>query len=215
MHVQGRSWWLLQTCGCFASTLLDFTNAQYSKILDMLTCTQVAQKWHVPSATSMTLPAAVKFDDVMPNKEKKRAFASQACQDYCATLQFAQKVSANAFKQLANDLSDAGRATFLCKTLQSNNFKPTEFFETSCRKQEFRVRGLMEQSTAEDAITFNIFENINSEKTPHFYQSVMKEEIRLSVQKLVDVSQNQAIDLCIATQRQAKDPTGLMKDANV
>ncbi|XP_065069968.1 uncharacterized protein LOC135694980 [Rhopilema esculentum] len=192
-------------------TLLDFTNAQYSKIPDMLTCTQVAQKWHVPSATSMTLSAAGKFDDVIfskyePNKEKKRAFASQASQDDCATPQFAQKVSANAFKQLANDLSDAGRATFLCKTLQSNDFKPTEFFETSCRKQESRVRGQTEQSTSEDAIILNIFENINSENTPPFHQSVMKEEIRLSVQKLVRVSRNQAIDICIATQRQAKDP---------
>ena len=104
MHVQGRSWWLLQTCGCFAFTLLDFTNAQYSNVLT----------------------------------------------------------------HLNNDLSDAGRATFLCKTLQSNNFKPTEFFETSCRKQEFRVRGLMKQSTAEDAIILNIFEKVNSERNTSF-----------------------------------------------
>ena len=67
----------------------------------MLTCTQVGQKWHVYSARSMTLSASLKFGNVIfgrsdPNKEKKRAFSSQARQNYCTAPQFAQKVSTNA-----------------------------------------------------------------------------------------------------------------------
>jgi len=45
-------------------TLLDFANSEMSMIPDSLTCTQVAQKWYMPSTANMTLSKAVKFNDV-------------------------------------------------------------------------------------------------------------------------------------------------------
>ena len=89
---------------------------------------------------------------------------------------------------------------------QSNDLnKQTDVFETSRKKQESRVRGKKSKMHLKTLI-LNIFANTNSEKTPLFHQCFMKEEIRLSFQKFVGVCQNQAIDICIATQRQGKDP---------
>ena len=42
-------------------TLLDFANLDLKQIPADMTCTQVAQKWHVPSSANMTLTKAVKF----------------------------------------------------------------------------------------------------------------------------------------------------------
>ena len=54
-------------------SLVDYSNLGYTVVPDTLTCTQVSQKWHVPTSTTMTLSKAVKFDGVVfrrdePNK---------------------------------------------------------------------------------------------------------------------------------------------------
>ena len=46
-------------------SLVDYSNQGYTVVPDTLTCTQVSQKWHVPTSTTMTLSKAVKFDEVV------------------------------------------------------------------------------------------------------------------------------------------------------
>ena len=46
-------------------SLVDYSNLGYTVVPDTLTCTQVSQKWHVPTSTTMILSKAVKFDEVV------------------------------------------------------------------------------------------------------------------------------------------------------
>ena len=46
-------------------SLVDYSNLGYTVVPDTLTCTQVSQKWHVPTSTTMILSKAVKLDEVV------------------------------------------------------------------------------------------------------------------------------------------------------
>ena len=113
-------------------SLVDYSNLGYTVVPDALTCTQVSQKWHVPTSTNMTLSKAVKFDDIVfrkdePNKCKKRPFLNEVRRNYCAVPPFAKKMTSDTLEQLTKDLSDAGRALNFCKAVQSNQCQPTQF----------------------------------------------------------------------------------------
>lgn len=76
-------------------TLLDFVNLNLHQIPQELTCTQVAQKWSVPSDSSKTLKKAVKFEELSFekaefNKTSKRPIVSGRRENYCATPPFAR-----------------------------------------------------------------------------------------------------------------------------
>ena len=112
-------------------TLLDFTNMDLKEIPADMTCTQVAQKWHVPSTANMTLPKAVKFTDSLfekaeEGKKRKRPIVIGE-RDFCATPPFAYHVKEEEIKALANDLRKSGEATLFCSALESNNSIPTFF----------------------------------------------------------------------------------------
>ena len=46
-------------------TLMDYVNIDAEEVPADLTCTQVSQKWHIPTSTNMTLKKAVKFNDLI------------------------------------------------------------------------------------------------------------------------------------------------------
>ena len=104
-----------------------------------LTCTQVPQRWSVPSGSSKTLEKAVKFEDLLfekadVNKPSKRYCVKGSREDYCATPAFAQTVTAKEIKTMANAFEKANRASLFHKAVASNNYKPCELFEKSCSK---------------------------------------------------------------------------------
>ena len=125
-------------------SLVNYSNLGYTVVPDTLTCTQVSQKWHVPTSTTMILSKAVKFDEVVlrkdePNKCKKRPFLNEVCRNYCAVPPFAQKMTSDTLEQLTKDLSNAGRALNFCKAVQSNQCQPTQFFKTSSTTRQYEA----------------------------------------------------------------------------
>ena len=116
-------------------TLLDYTNMELKSIPATLTCTQVAQKWHQPLSTNMTLNHAVKFSELVfetadVGKTKKRSVCGTR-DSYCATPPCALKITEDDLKTLTNNLKAAGKAALFCGAVASNNFKPSTLFETS------------------------------------------------------------------------------------
>ena len=55
-------------------TMLDFVNLNLKAIPTELTCTQLPQKWNVPSGSSKTLDKAVKFDHLLFEKADVNPF---------------------------------------------------------------------------------------------------------------------------------------------
>ena len=85
-------------------SLVDYSHLGCTVVPDTLTCTQVSQKWHVPTSTTMTLSKVVKFDDVVfrkdePNKYKKRPFLNDAHRNYCSVPPFAQQMTSETLEQ--------------------------------------------------------------------------------------------------------------------
>ena len=118
-------------------TLLDFVNLH--QIPQELTCTQVAQKWSVPSDCSKTLIKAVKFEELSFekaefNKKCKRPLVSGIRESYSATPPFAQQVTKDEIKAMAEAFRKADRALLFCEAVESNKFEPCKLFETSCTR---------------------------------------------------------------------------------
>ena len=72
-------------------TILDFVNLNLKYVPTELTCTQVPQRWSVPSGSSKTLEKAVKFEDLLfekadVNKPSKRYCVKGSREDYCLKL---------------------------------------------------------------------------------------------------------------------------------
>jgi hypothetical protein len=57
-------------------------------------------------------------------------------ENYCATQPFAQAGTDEEIKTMADAFKKADRTSLLCKTLESNAYKPCEVFETSCNQQK-------------------------------------------------------------------------------
>ena len=96
-----------------------------------MTCTQVAQKWYVPSNANMTLAKAVKSTDLLfmeaeEGKKRKRRMLSGE-RDFCATPPFSYRVKEEEIEDLANDLRKSGKATLFCSALETNNCIPSLF----------------------------------------------------------------------------------------
>ena len=51
-------------------SLVDSSNLGYAVVPDTLTCTQVAEKWHVPTLATMTLSKPVKLHDIIFRKDE-------------------------------------------------------------------------------------------------------------------------------------------------
>jgi len=115
-------------------TLLDFVNLNLHHIPQELTCTQVAQKWSVPSDSSKTLKKAVKFEELSFEKAESMA---------------------EAFRK-------ADRASLFCESVESNEFEPYKLFETSCsrlkeKNSEVSVPGSLSTVAPEMMLVDQIF----------------------------------------------------------
>ena len=193
-------------------TLLDFANSEMSIIPDSLTCTQVAQKWHMPSTANMTLSKAVKFNDVSftnaePNRELEKAFKSSARDDYCSAPSLADNISSDSLKQLFGGLQNHGNAALFCKAVESNDYHPSMFFETSCKRKSFNnsAQDFPAENTNNEAI-YKVFESISNENNS-LVDGFFPEELRGKTNMLVGASKEQAIDMWINSKMQAKSPT--------
>eukprot|EP00794_Sanderia_malayensis_P020962 gene20962-23017_t len=194
-------------------TLLDCTSMELKKIPDTMTCTQIAQKWHVPSAANMTLCKAVKFSEVAfekaePNKTRKRPTVSGMREDFCATPPFAYRMSSEALQTLVKDLRHLGKAELFCKALASNEFEPSTQFETSCRKKELAKTTTSDSSLAQSSaggqdVIENIFKNIGN--AVFDAEDMPDVETGQKVQKLVGISVEDANVLCRNTVKQSEE----------
>eukprot|EP00794_Sanderia_malayensis_P000921 gene921-228_t len=194
-------------------TLLDYTSMELKKIPDTMTCTQIAQKWHVPSAANMTLCKAMKFSEVAlekaePNKTRKQPTVSGMREDFCTTPPFAYRMSSEALQTLVKDLRHIGKAELFCKALASNEFEPSTQFETSCRKKELAKTTISDSSLAQSSaggqdVIENIFKNIGN--AVFDAEDMPDVETGKKVQKLVGISVEDASVLCRNTVNQSEE----------
>ena len=193
-------------------TLLDFVNLNLHQIPQELTCTQVAQKWSVPSDSSKTLKKAVKFEELSFekaefNKTSKRPIVSGRRENYCATPPFAREVTKDEIKSMAEAFRKADRALLFCETVESNEFEPCKLFETSCsrlkgKNSEVSVPGSLSTITPEMMLVDQIFTNVPSALDTQLFT---EEQLKL-VKNSVLITVDEAKEICLSTMRQSQDP---------
>ena len=117
-------------------TVLDFVNMEMKEIPRDLTCTQVGQKWHVPSGKNAEDRAfkftSLVFEKAEEGKKRKRPLVTGCRELYCATPIFAQETTINELQSLVQKLRMAGKASLFCESLASNDYQLCTLFETSC-----------------------------------------------------------------------------------
>ena len=111
-------------------SVLDFVNLNIKDVPAELTCTQVTQKWSVPSGCSKTLKEAVKFEKLFEkadvNKPHERHCVRGIRESYCATPPFAQTVTVEEIKLMANAFRNINRASLFCEAIGLNHYNPCE-----------------------------------------------------------------------------------------
>ena len=124
-------------------TIWDYSTLGIKVVPEDLTCTQVAQKWHVRIKGARQAVNAVYFHELDFAKadckcdqsgSRKRAIVSGASKGYCATPEFAKQVKKAELEQLATTLRNSGRCQLLMVALEGKNYEPCTMFNTSCRK---------------------------------------------------------------------------------
>ncbi|XP_065068608.1 uncharacterized protein LOC135693945 [Rhopilema esculentum] len=119
-------------------TLVDYVNMDLQDVPQELTCTQVGQKWQIPSSVNGLSKKAFKFDFLVFEKAEEGKKRKKPCpsgeRNYCATPPVAYKTNQEELVDLVNCLEIAGKKNLFCKAVKSNSFVPCEFFETSCSK---------------------------------------------------------------------------------
>ena len=143
-------------------TIWDYSNLGLKVVPEDLTCTQVEQKWHVPSKGARQAVNAVYFHELDFEKadfkrdqsgSRKRAIVSGASKGYCATPEFAKQVKKAELEQLATALRNSGRCQLLMAALEGNNYEPCTMFKTSCRKDsDCHQNGIAESDKKELSI---------------------------------------------------------------
>ena len=180
--------------------LLDFANLGLNEVPADITCTQVAQKWHVPSSANMTLTKAVKFTDLIfekteDGKKRKRPIVS-GDRDFCATPPFAYDVKEEEIKELSNNLRKIGKAPLFCSAIESNNCVSSLYFDTSCTikttKKE-RDEAFSTNTNSQEAIEA-LFKDMSDCPDPSFSNNLKQE-----IFKYVGVSRSEAIVICLRT----------------
>ena len=188
-------------------TLLDFVNSGAREVPEEMTCTQVAQKWHVPSQCNTTLKKAVKFHDLTFEKadecKKPKRCVFDASESFCATPQYAYSTDSAELKGFVENLCSIGSADLFCKSLASNQFEPCKLFETSCTKklrQTMLGTNVGDQNCPKEVLDIRkIFRKMNNEM-----DQVFKATDQLgNIKALVGVVKNSAADICVQTVQQS------------
>ena len=103
-----------------------------------LTCTEVGQKWNVPSKYHAA--KAFKFEDLLfekaeERKKRKRPLVTGDRETFCATPPFAAKTTSEELQDLVMNFRLAGKASLFWESLESNDFKVFERYEKSSTKK--------------------------------------------------------------------------------
>ena len=119
-------------------TLLDFINMDTKEVPKDLTCTQVGQRWNVPSTSSQGAKV-FKFNNLIfekaeETKKRIRPLLTGSRDSLCATPPFAQETTSKELQDLVAELRLAGKGYLFCEALESNDFQPCTAFETSSSK---------------------------------------------------------------------------------
>ena len=189
----------------------NLVNLNLKAIPAKLTCTQLPQKWNVPSGSSKTLDKAVKLDHLLfekadVNKTSKRCLVKGIREEYCATPPFALTVTEEKIKRMSNAFREVTQTSLFCKALESNSYKPYELFNTSCSRQK-RQRLLEEctgnlEQTPEYILVEEIFKNVPRGHCPP--AGLNDEQLNHAI-KSVGVTVSAAKEICLSTMQQSKD----------
>jgi hypothetical protein len=189
-------------------TILDFANLNLQNIPVELTCTQLPQKWNIPAGSSKTLDRAVKvgellFEKTDVKKTNKRYVVKGDRENYCATPPFAQAVTDEEIKTMADAFKKADRTSLFCKTLESNAYKPCEVFEISCNQQKRKHQ--QDESppsqTLESLLIEKLFENVPKDYHPPANYNQQQLEL---VERTVGLTISSAKEICLNTIEQIK-----------
>ena len=184
-------------------SLLDYLHLGLKEIPPDITCTQVAQKWHVPSSANLTLTKAVKFTDITfekaeVGKKRKRPIVSGE-RPFCALPSYARQITPQQIEDLASDLRKAGKASLLCSALASNGYQPCKLFITSCNdtvrlNQDVEAIAHDNQHPIINALFIKMEDAIDN---------VIPSNTAEEISEIVGVSKDKAIEICINTLKQA------------
>ena len=184
-------------------TMLDYLHLGLQEIPPDITCTQVAQKWHVPSTANLTLAKAVRFDDITfekaeIGKKRKRPIVSGE-RIFCALPSYARQVTPQQIENLAVDLTKAGKASLFCSALASNSYKPCAMFKTSCNVSS-RLDPAMQEvvNGIKQPVIHALFQNMENTM-----EKFIGSNDAIEISQKVGVSKDNAYDICINTLQQA------------
>ncbi|XP_046863896.1 uncharacterized protein LOC124457764 [Xenia sp. Carnegie-2017] len=190
-------------------TVLDFVNLKLSAVSAELKCTQLPQKWNVPSGNSRTLEKAVKFEHLLfekadVNKTNEQHSVRGVRENYCLTPPYAQELTREDIKIMADAFQKVNRASLLYEAFKSNEYQPCNTFETSCNRM-IKRRKLVE-SLPEDpssCIINKVVKNVATDYSPPLGYCKQQLDVML---KTVFVTVIQAKEICMNTMEQRKSP---------
>ena len=126
-------------------------------------------------------------------------------ENYCATPPFAQTVTDEEIKTMADAFKKADRASLFCKTVESNAYKPCEVFETSCsqQKRKHQQDESPPSQTLESLLIEKLFENVPKDYHPPANYNQQQLEL---VERTVGLTISSAKEICLNTIEQSKNP---------
>ncbi len=185
-------------------TLVDFHNMELVEISPDLSCTQIGQKWSVPSKKASK---AFKFDVIYfekfdESKKRKRQQVNESRESYCATPKFAWETSCTELEDMVEKLRLAGKAEYFCAALESNNFQPCANFVTSCSKASHADVHTQEDECRADEIE-SVLDKLSSNISNDIDLSLINDpHIRDKILQTVAVSTTESVAICKETLRQ-------------
>ena len=188
-------------------TLIDYVNMEVAEVPKDLSCTQVGQKWHLLARSHHQGKHAFKFSSTIfekaeDGKKRKRPQVGGERDGYCATPPFAQQTTKGELESMVEKLRKGGKALLFCDTLESNEFQPSSFYETSSSKA---VAALAQNEDVHDSFEYlySLYKNI-----PCDFEcaGLLTHGANIdSVKANVDVSLEASLNICSSTMDQRED----------
>ncbi|CAB4037298.1 Hypothetical predicted protein [Paramuricea clavata] len=126
-------------------------------------------------------------------------------ENYCAIPPFAQTVTDEEIKSMADAFKNADQASLFCKTLESNAYKPFEVFETSCsqQKRKHQQDESPPSQTLESLLIEKLFQNVPKDYHPPANYNQQQLEL---VERTVGLTISSTKEICLNTMEQSKNP---------
>eukprot|EP00112_Aurelia_sp_Birch-Aquarium-sp1_P000836 Seg108.8 transcript_id=Seg108.8/GoldUCD/mRNA.D3Y31 product="hypothetical protein" protein_id=Seg108.8/GoldUCD/D3Y31 len=175
--------------------LLDFINTDAKEVPKDLTCTQVGQRWNVPSESTQGVKV-FKFNNLIfekaeENKKRKRPLLTGRRDKFCATPPCAQETTSKELQDLVANLRLAGKASLFCETLESNDFQPCTAFETSSSKALAQKSFIIMQSEEENSSHIHeLYEHLHVRS---IYEGLVSPEIHEAILSKVGISPKESL----------------------